>query len=169
MIRDSVIRRIERLTGEDATWMRDVSALGRASFARLCGFLAFAGTRRSAPSHLLTLARLGAVMAEDCGPCTRTVARMAIDRGVAPELIGSALTGGSELSGDAGLAYRFGRAIARNGPDVAALGDLIEAEHGRHVRTELTIGAASARVYPAMKRGLGYGSACSLVTLDELR
>ena len=37
MIRAALIRRAEQQTGEDVSWMRDVSALGRRAFARLLG------------------------------------------------------------------------------------------------------------------------------------
>ena len=49
--------------------------------------------------------------------------------------------------------------------DVAAaaeLGDRIEALYGRKVRTELALGAASGRLFPAIKRGLGFASACTI-------
>lgn len=168
MIRAAMIAGAERLTGEDAGWMRDVSALGRRAFYRLLGFYRFANFRRSAPTGMAMFARLGAVMAEDCGPCTRIAARLAKRSGVAPAELKAALAGGDGLAGDAGLAYRFGRAIASGDLEADSLGEAIEARHGRKVRTELTIGAATARVYPAMKRGLGYARACSMTRFDDL-
>jgi len=168
MIRAAMIARAERMTGEDAAWMRDVSALGRRAFYRLLGFYRFANFRRAAPGGMAMLARLGAVMAEDCGPCTRIVARLAKRSGVAAEELRAALAGGGDLTGDADLAYRFGRAIASGDPEADTLGEAIEARHSRKVRTELTIGAATARVYPAIKRGLGYARTCSMTRFDDL-
>ena len=168
MIRAALIRRAERQTGEDVSWMRDVSALGRRAFYRLGGFFRFASHQGSAPTEMAALVRLGAVMGEDCGPCTRIVVRLARQAGVAPAKLRAALAGGAGLEGDASLAYRFGRAIASSGIDVDDLGEAIEARHGRDVRTELAIAAASARVYPAIKRGLGYAAACSATRFDDL-
>ena len=168
MIRSALIRRAERQTGEDVGWMRDVAALGRRAFYRLGGFFRFANHRGSAPVEMALLARMGAVMGEDCGPCTRIVARFARQAGMSSEKLRAALAGGAGLEGDADLAYRFGRAIASSGPDVDDLGAAVEAKHGRGVRTELTIGAATARVYPAIKRGLGYARACSMTRFDDL-
>ena len=168
MIRAAMIAGAERLSGEDASWVRDVSALGRRAFYRLLGFYRFANFRRSAPIGMAMLARLGAVMAEDCGPCTRIVVRLAKRSGVASTELKAALAGGDDLTGDADLAYRFGRAIASGDPEADALGEAIEVRHGRKVRTELTIGAATARVYPAIKRGLGYARACSITRFDDL-
>lgn len=168
MIRAALIRRAEKASGEDSSWARDISALGRGAFLRLLGFYGFAQLRHSAPPDMALLARLGAVMAEDCGPCTRIVAGFAGQAGMSPEKLRAALAGGAGLEGDADLAYRFGRGIASSGPDVDELGEAIEARHGRNVRTELTIGAATARVYPAIKRGLGYARTCSMTRLDDL-
>ena len=168
MIRAALIAYSERAIGEDAGWARDVSALGRTAFWRLLGFYRFAGFRRSAPLDLLTLARLGAVMAEDCGPCTRIVVKVAKKQGIQPDLLRAALAGGEGLSGDADLAFRFGRALSAGDADADTFGDAIEVRHGRAVRTELALGAAAARFYPAIKRGLGYARACSLTRFDDL-
>ena len=168
MIRSALIRRAARQTGEDVGWMNDVAALGRRAFYRLGGFFRFANHRGSAPVEMALLARLGAVMAEDCGPCTRIVARFARQAGMSPETLRAALGGGAGLDGDSDLAYRFGRAIASSGLDADELGEAIETLHGRSVRTELTIAAATARVYPAIKRGLGYARTCSATRFDDL-
>ena len=168
MIRAAMIRRSERATGEDSSWARDIAALGRGAFVRLVGFFSFAQLRHSAPRDMALLARLGAVMAEDCGPCTRIVAGFARRAGMAPEMLRAALAGGAGLHADADLAYRFGRAVAASSADVDELGEAVEARYGRHVRTELTVAAAAARVYPAIKRGLGYARSCSMTRFDDL-
>lgn len=168
MIRAALIEQAERRTGEDAGWMRDISALGRGAFWRLLGFHRFASFRRTAPPELAALARLGAVMAEDCGPCTRIVAKAAKHDGMPTPLIRAALAGGSELEADAGLAYRFGHAIAAAAPNTGELGAAIEMRYGRRVLTELAMAAATVRVYPALKRGLGYAQACVVTRFDDL-
>ena len=76
--------------------------------------------------------------------------------------IQNALMGRPDCDEDA-LAYDFGMAVSSG--DVAAaaeLGDRIEALYGRKVRTELALGAASGRLFPAIKRGLGLASACTI-------
>ena len=168
MIRAMVIDRAEADTGEDAGWMRDIAALGRGAFLRLLGFFSFARLQGSAPTDLTLLAGLGAVMAEDCGPCTRIGARYAKRLGLAPDKLRAALAGGVGLAGAGDLAYRFGRAVASGDPAADELGTAIEAQFGRGVRTELTVTAATSRVYPAIKRGLGYARSCSLTRFDDL-
>ena len=168
MIRAAAIARAERVTGEDAGWMRDVATLGTAAFLKLAGFLGFANLRRGAPIELLALARLGAVTTEDCGACTRIVLRMAKREGVAAGLLQSALGDGRRLSEPQTAALQFGRLIAARSPDANSFGDAIEHAFGRKVRTELAIAAATARVYPALKRGLGYAQSCAPISVAEL-
>ncbi|HEX4848049.1 MAG TPA: hypothetical protein VFV30_07890 [Novosphingobium sp.] len=123
-------------------------------------FMPFSLHGHDASPQQLAFARLGAVQAEDCGPCVEIAARGALAAGIDRGEINAALAG-TLPAGSAGEAYAFGRAIALNLPEVGELGDAIEARCGRAVRTELTVAAATVRVHPAFKRGLGYATSCA--------
>lgn len=169
MIREAIIKHGEARTGEGADWARDVSALGWRAFRYLAGFYRLAGFRRYAPAPLLHLARLGAVQAEDCGPCVRTTARFAKAGGLSAVSLRAALAGGAALAGDEAAAFRFGRAIAGgDAAGAAAEGEAIEVRFGRKIRTELALGAATVRFYPAMKRGMGMAASCAITRFDDL-
>ena len=108
------------------------------------------------------MARLGSTRAEDCGPCVEIVRKFALADGLANQRIQNALEGRPDSEEDA-LAYDFGAAVSSGDVVTAAeLGERIEALYGRKVRTEMAIGAASGRLFPAIKRGLGYASACTI-------
>jgi hypothetical protein len=127
--------------------------------------MAFAMHGHAASAEPLALARLGAAMAEDCGPCVEIAARGAVAQGVARETVNAALVG--RLSeGPVAHAFAFGHALSANAPELADLGEAIEAVHGRAVRIELAVAAAAARVHPALKRGLGFDRACSVTPLQ---
>lgn len=114
--------------------------------------------RRSLPHDLLVCIAL--TRAEDWGSCLEIVRRYALAEGFDPQRIENALHGQPDSEADA-LAYDFGAAIAAG--DIAAaaeLGDRLEVQFGRSVRTEQSLAAASSRVFPAIKRGLGHASAC---------
>lgn len=144
-----------------------------ADFARAPGHLAekfahfmpFSLHRHAASVEQVAMARLAAVMAEDCGPCVEIAARGALREGLSRETINAALTG-SLPPGPALEAFAFARAIALSDAEVTTLGDAIEASYGRAVRTELTVTAATARTHPAFKRGLGYAKSCAVVPLQ---
>ena len=121
--------------------------------------------RYAAPADLFHIARIGATLIEDCGACALTAARGALSDGVSKDLINAALASKS-LDGDLQTAFNFARAIARQSAEASSLGDAIEAKHGRTVRLELAMTAATIRAYPGMKRGLGLSTSCSLTRLE---
>ena len=123
-------------------------------------FMPFTLHRHAASADQVAMARLAAVLAEDCGPCVEIAARGALMTGVQRATVNAALAGKLE-PGPAAQAFAFGRGIALSLPEVDELGEAIEAEFGRAVRTELTIAAATSRVHPAFKRGLGYAKSCA--------
>lgn len=123
-------------------------------------FMPFTLHRHAASAEQVAMARLGGVMAEDCGPCVEIAARGALREGVPLATVQAALDGKLD-SGPARQAFDFAQAIALHWPAVDELGDAIEAAYGRAVRTELTVAAATVRVHPAFKRGLGYAKSCA--------
>jgi hypothetical protein len=169
MIANLMIGAFERSLGEDAGYMRDIAAVSGKAFRGFVRLSRFAGYHRHAAGDLVHLARLGAMTGEDCGPCLRIAFKMAKRDGVAEPLLRAALAGGYALSGDQARAFFFGRSIS-TGDVMAAdeLGGAIEAAHGRKVRTELALAAATTRVFPAVKRGLGYARSCALTRFEDL-
>jgi len=124
-------------------------------------FMPFALHHHAASAGQVAMARLGAVLAEDCGPCVEIAARGALAAGIDRDAVQAALDLRPQPGQDA-QAFAFARAIALQLPEAETLGDEIELAQGRQVRTELTIAAATVRVHPALKRGLGYARSCSL-------
>ena len=133
--------------------------------AKFRGFMDFAMHGHAATAEQLAFARLGAAQAEDCGPCVEIAARGALAQGVARETVNAALAGRLG-EGAARTALDFGRALAAQDSVVGELGEAIERAHGRAVRIELTVAAATARVHPALKRGLGFAKACAVRPLQ---
>jgi AhpD family alkylhydroperoxidase len=150
----------DKMTYGLAPNLKDFAAAPGHLAEKFAQFMPFTLHRHAASAEQVALARLGALQAEDCGPCVEIAARGALMTGVSRETINAALVGSLE-TGSAAQALAFGRAIARSLPETDVLGDAIEAEFGRTVRVELTIAAATGRVHPALKRGLGYAKSCA--------
>jgi hypothetical protein len=128
-------------------------------------FMPVAMHRHHARADMLAMARIGATLVEDCGPCALLAAKGALADGVPRDTVNAAL-GARPPEGDCAQAFAFAQAIATRDPACDVIGDAIEAAHGRHVRAELALAAASVRTYPAVKRGLGYARSCSAVRLE---
>ncbi len=153
---------MKRIAGEDEPYYRDLSDAGGFAVEKFQHGMVLSGHYYHAPREMVHMVRLGSARAEDCGPCVEIVRGFALADRMDPARLQNALTGRPESSQDA-LAYEFGEAIACGDIGRAAeLGDVIELQHGRKVRTELALAAASGRLFPAIKRGLGYASACAI-------
>ena len=141
--------------------------MGEASFVGFLKFLLFlplAAHRRRADPALAHAVRIVATQYEDCGPCVQIAVNEALDDGTAPQVIRAVLDRNHEaMSGPVSLVVRFAEGVlARDGSEEAERHQ-IETELGATVLTELSLAIASARVFPTVKRGLGFAQSCSAV------
>jgi hypothetical protein len=145
--------------------MHEIAAASGHALDKFLHFMPASMHRHAAPVDLFHVARIGATLAEDCGPCALTAARWALKHRVPRDLVNAALA--SDLpESDFKTAFDFGQAIATHSAHAFALGDAIEAKYGRATRLELAMTAAIVRSYPAMKRGLGLTKSCALTKLE---
>ena len=155
---------IEKMAPGESEYIREIAAAPGNALEKFKHFMPATMHRCEAPADLFHMARIAATLVEDCGPCALTAAEGAVRDGVDSALVNSALAA-EPPEGNLKLAFVFGAAIARQSAEAFALGDAIEEAHGRTVRLELAMTAATVRAYPAMKRGLGLSRACSLTPL----
>ncbi|WP_299322089.1 hypothetical protein [Parasphingopyxis sp.] len=155
----------QKMEKSEAQYLRKLVAAPGRAFEKFTHFMPASMHRHAASAEMLHVARIGATLAEDCGPCALTAAQWALVEHVPRDVANAALAGGEALNEDERLAFRFGEAIATQSPEAFALGDAIEEKFGDTVRFELAMAAALVRSYPAMKRGLGLTKACSAVQL----
>lgn len=156
---------MERMTVGLSPHLPDIAAGPGFLAEKFQHFMPLSLHRHAASAEQVDMARIGAVLAEDCGPCCLIAAQGALRNGMDRAAVNAALAG-NPPEGPGRKAFEFAQAIARNAPEVNELGDAIEVQHGRAVRTELTFAAAIARTHPAFKRGLGFAKSCSAVPLE---
>lgn len=156
---------VNRMSPDESAYFREIATAPGHAFEKLANFMPVTMHRWKAPAELFHMARIGATLIEDCGPCALTAATGALDDGVSREHVNAALSA-SPPKGDLKTAFDFGQSIARHADDSITLGEAIELTYGRAVRLELAMTAATVRAYPAMKRGLGLSKSCSLVPLE---
>ncbi len=126
------------------------------------------GTRRHTPPQVYHAAGLAAAMTEDCGPCVQIHVNLGLKDGVAAQTLHSLVQRKFDaVDVDAALGFRFGEAVAR-GVDATAFRDDIAAKWGERAVIELSFTIATARFYPAVKRGMGYARACEKVKVGDL-
>ena len=164
----ALIRRSEREIDDNFAYMHAIVDISPSAFRKLLGLLNMAQFSRGVPAEARFAASLAATLAEDCGPCTQTVVNLALKSGVKQEIIAALLVRDLAASGEAaGLGFRFGDAVARSLPEIEEIDVAAERRWGKEGRLTLTYAAASARVYPAIKRGLGFAATCARVQLGN--
>lgn len=156
---------VDRMNPDESQYMHEVVGAPGHALEKFMHFMPASNHRERTSASLFAVARIGAVLVEDCGPCALTAARGSLTDGVPRDILNAALAGGSDLPEDEALAFRFGAAIARQDAELDTLGEEIEVRFGRTVRLELAMTAAMVRVYPVMKRGLGLAKACAATKL----
>jgi hypothetical protein len=156
----------ENAWGYDASYMRHVLRAAPMSLLKF-SFVARMTDPKAAPAEALAAAGIAATLQEDCGPCTQIAVDMAGANGARPQVLRAILAG--DLAGmgeDAGLAYRFARAsLARDLEAVEPLRDEIVHRWGDRGLVAVSLALTTARMYPTLKYALGYGKACSKVTV----
>jgi hypothetical protein len=159
----------ERQLGVRLDYMREMAELGSPVLDKLqaISMMNRNDAGNNLPAEICAFATLGAVQAEDCGECVQI--HVNIDRaiGINPRLLQAALDGKPELLPEPlALAWRFGRAVAANAPEMEDMRLVLERQYGRAAMMELAFSIAIARFYPAVKRALGYAKSCSLVNVQ---
>jgi hypothetical protein len=162
------LRKFEVAFGYDASYLHDVVD---ASIPALFKFLSFGRMSQhceGVPKEAWFAAKIAATLSEDCGPCTQLLVDQAIRSGVEPRALSSLLRGEIvERDSDAAFGFRYGRAVARNAPDCVVLSEEAKRRYGERGVVALAFGVATARVYPALKRGLAHGAVCRSIRIDR--
>jgi AhpD family alkylhydroperoxidase len=149
----------------DYAWhLRDVNPSRLIRFSLI---KAVEGPRRVTPPAVWHAAGLAAAMVEDCGPCVQIHVNLALRDGVEACVLRALVEGSIDtVPPDIALAFRYGDAVAR-GTAAEAGRDQIRARWGEKGLIELAFTIATARFYPAVKRGMGYAQACERVMVDD--
>ena len=120
--------------------------------------------RKALPVTAFHVAHLAASRAEDCGTCVQIAVNQARREGVPSSMIQAVLDGRpDDLPPMLADVYHFARAVLA-GADAAdelyTLRERVRAHYGEEALAELALKLATARVFPAVKRTLGYADRC---------
>lgn len=150
----------------DASYMRHLLRTSPLSFAKF-SILPGLADRKAAPAAAMAAAGIAGTIQEDCGPCTQISVDIAARAGVKPEVLRAILAGDEVAMGEtAALVWRFARAsLARDLETVEPLRDEIVRRWGDRALVAIALALTTARMYPTLKYALGYGKACSKVTV----
>ena len=150
----------------DCNYMREMLQISPDAFHAFEGFMPMGRYRKSAPLDVLFVAKLTTMKTEDCGACTQLNIRMAIEAGVSKDILKCVMNNGKGLSEELKDVYDYSVAVATNGSMPDGLYEKLESRYSREVMVELGLAIAATKVYPTIKRALGYAKSCSLYEFE---
>ena len=163
---ERLIRKQEAMTGESADFMRDLYAGSPAGFRRFALFLPMSRHRGALPLDAACAVRIAAVHAEDCGPCLQTVVNLSLAAGAGARTIRAAVEGNlPAMDEETRLAFEFARLLCARNPEAEDIRGEVERRWGKAGISEIALAIASTRVFPTVKRAMGYGQACQRVVI----
>jgi alkylhydroperoxidase family enzyme len=158
---------VERDLGESADYLRFMVDASLPAFLTFTKVLAVAEHRRKLPADAHHVARLVATRDADCGTCVRVEIRLAKKAGVPLDVIRAVIGRAPErLPERLADVYRFTESVVTARYDEARLRERIRTAYGDAALVELALGIAACRVFPTVKRALGYATSCSAVDVE---
>ncbi|MDX2088148.1 MAG: hypothetical protein SFX73_09865 [Kofleriaceae bacterium] len=161
-----------RLAAFERTWAYDMSYVRALLDADTRAFMAFARSqrmnsyRKGVPKDVHYAAKITGTIVEDCGPCTQLVVTMALRDGMDAKTVAAVVRQDhAGMTEPVALGVAFARAVLAHAPEADELREKIVARWGQRAVVSLTFAVVMARVFPTMKYGLGYGTACQRVVV----
>lgn len=151
--------------GYDTTYMHELADHSPAGFTAFQNFLPMGSVREALPVDAYYVAKLVSMRVEDCGACFQLNVRMAIEAGVKAEVVKATFTPSIDLEPRLQRVADMASQITPEGHISDELRAALESEYTKEQMLEFGLAIASTKVYPAIKRVLGYAHACDLPTV----
>lgn len=152
----------------DVAYMHAIHDASPRAFMRYARVATLANHREAAPKEAWFAAKLVGALAEDCGPCTQLVVNMARKAKIDPAQIEAVLLrNGDAMSAETALGFRFAEAVVHglSGADDAR--ESVRALWGEKGLIDLTFALQIGRMFPMVKKGLGFAKECRRVQLGD--
>jgi hypothetical protein len=157
----------ERDLGYDMSYGKFMLDADLGAFWRFSKVMGLSSYRRDVPVAVSYAVKIVGTMVEDCGPCTQLMVTMAGREQVPAATLRAILNqDDAALDPDVLLAVRFARASLARDPAADTLREEVLARWGKRGLVTIAFGLVAARLYPTLKYALGFGRACSRVTVE---
>lgn len=150
----------------DGTYMRDLLEYLPNGFAKFNNFLPLSSHMEKLRPDDYWVAKLATMQVEDCGECLQLNVRMALEAGVSKDMVRAAINGGNELPEYLRDVYLYAKSVAKHELVDNELMDRIEARYEKGALLEFGICIASGKVFPTIKRAVGYAKSCNLIEIE---
>jgi len=159
-------RQFERQTKYNAAYMHQIIDVSPGAGIRLSLLPLINQYKGDAPAALWYGAGIASMIDGDCGPCLQLMVDGALHDGVSESDIEALIAHDlSAASDDARLGFLLGKAAIEGDAQAQEWRETVVVRHGRKALIGLAYVTATARVYPVLKRVLGYGDECQIVRI----
>jgi AhpD family alkylhydroperoxidase len=161
------ITKAERELGVPLDYVRYVASVSYRSLWRLMKFTRLTQPRRSPYLEAQFVASIVAAQADDCGSCVQIGVNLARKAGMKRDVIRAVVDHQPErLSEELRDVYHFADAVLTNSAEQDALRGRVQEHFGSAGLVEISMAIAMYRVYPTLKRALGFATSCARVTVE---
>lgn len=157
----------EKTTGESVDCMRDLLRQSRQGFFLFMLFVPLTKYRGALSKEDFHVARITTMKHEDCGPCLQTTVTLALLDGVDVGLVQKVIARNiPSLPLSIQSVIAFTEAVLARTEDLDTRRDEVVLRLGERAPADLGVAIAAVRVYPVLKRAMGYAKSCSLIKLS---
>lgn len=158
---------LERRLGESVNYLRHIARTSTVAFVKFMGFVPLAAHRGATPRNLLFATQFVATKHEDCGTCLQIVVNQAIEDNVNSQIVAAMVAGDDDsLDSETRLAAEFARAVLDNSTEQERLRTEFRTALGERALVDISLAIATSRVFPTLKRSLGYAVSCRAVAVQ---
>ncbi|CAN5582304.1 hypothetical protein BH23BAC4_BH23BAC4_10780 [soil metagenome] len=161
------LRAEEAHLGASLDYLRHLLRLSRSAFFKFSLITPVSRHRRALPPGPYHVARIVAVQDADCGTCLQIEVNLAREADVPGSLLRALIEGRiGDLPPDLQDVAAFASSVAQADGEEDEWRPALLERYGEEGVAELALAIAMARVFPTLKRGLGYAKSCSLVQVE---
>lgn len=150
----------------DSRYMREMLQHAPQAYAHFAAFLPMAEYRSRLPLEDYWVSKIAAMQYEDCGDCLQLNVRLAQEAGISDDLLKALLHNAGALPPKLKSVYDYSFAVAAGQPIDETLAEQLETHYDLESRMELALCIASSKMFPTIKRTLGYARSCRLIEID---
>lgn len=163
---DRQISKAERDLGVSLDYARWIAKASLPATLRMAKFTKLLNAHRG-PKTAVHVASIVGSMADDCGSCVQIGVNLARKAGVSREILEAVVRRAPEaLPDELADVYHFADAATLNAPELDDFRERVRRHYGDAGLVEIALAVAMHRVYPTLKRGLGFAKSCSLVPVE---
>ena len=162
---DRQIAAAEKQYGVPLDYMRYLAEHSTGATLRMARFARIAEQAPNLPPTVACVAGIVSAMADDCGTCVQIGVNIAKQRGVSRDILQAVVRRQpDDLPDELRDVYHFAEAVTTSVDD-DELREKLRQRYGDRGLIDLGLAIAMHRVYPTLKRALGFAKSCSLVTV----